>query len=65
MYEGFDINTELENFEDKFKINVDIYEFDDSQVLKNIRMSMSDYNDTMNLLLISRHFCYNKFRCFV
>ena len=53
--------TELDGLEDKFKLNIDVFEFDESQsppILVPFRRSAYKYTDTLRLLHYKRHFMH-------
>ena len=58
-YEGFDIYNELDLFENKFKIGVNIFELEDNNTLTRTRHAFNEDN-YINLLLYNNHFSYIK-----
>ena len=50
--------SELPALEKLFRVNIDIFEYDDNKVLTPVLRSGSEYNKTMRVLLYEDHFMY-------
>ena len=53
-------NDELDLIEKKFEININVYTNDEPDIIQIDRRSITNYDDTMNLMRYNNHFMYIK-----
>ena len=53
-------NDEIDLIEKHFNININVYTHDDPETIRIDRRSITNYNDTMNLMRYNNHFMYIK-----